>query len=189
MASERRYWWIVLVAGAVGIAATITQIVERITLAKDPDAELVCDFSSTVSCGGVLTAWQSSALGVPNASIGLAVFAFFTSAAVSGLLGSQLSRAFRYVLVGFALFMLGFTLWFLFQSTFVLNAVCVYCLAIGLAVVSINFAALRLLVADGGLDRGGAVGFARRFITSGDDRWLWLALVVGIGVAMFIVLG
>jgi uncharacterized membrane protein len=180
--------WIILLASVAGIASTITQIVERISLAENPGEELFCDISGTVACGGVLTAWQSRVFGIPNATIGLTVFALMLSAAIGALLGSQWSRRYRLLLLGLALFMLGFVLWFLFQSTFVIGAVCIFCVVIGLAVVLISASLLRIAVAADDLGQTGVAGFASRFVSSGDDVWLWLALVAGIGGSMWFAL-
>lgn len=165
------------------------QLVDRITLAENPQASLVCDVSSTLSCSSVLTAWQSSALGVPNAMIGLAVFSVFLSGGLAGALGSGLSLPYLRVLEGMALGMLGFTLWYLFQTTFVLGALCLYCTVVGTSVVLVNLAVPRLWRRAGGLGGSGpAARFARGFVDSGDDRWVWGALWVGVATVITLVL-
>lgn len=181
--------WVIALAAVAGIASTITQIVERIALAENPGKDLFCDISGTVACGGVLTAWQSRVFGIPNATIGLTVFAIFLSAAIGGLLGTEWSRRYRLLLLGLAAFMLGFVAWFLFQSTFVIGAICIFCLIIGLAVVLITASALRLAVAADDLGDSGVAGFVNRFVRSGDDRWFWAVLVVAIGASMWFALG
>ena len=44
--ADRRAWWVVLVSAAAGLAFTTVQILEKITILKDPAAGLVCDISA-----------------------------------------------------------------------------------------------------------------------------------------------
>ena len=91
--ADRRAWWVVLVAAGAGLTFTTVQIMEKITILKDPTAGLVCDISTTVSCTNVLNAWQSSVLGPPNALIGAIMFAILGSAALGGVLGGRPARS------------------------------------------------------------------------------------------------
>lgn len=180
--------WILLVAGAMGVFGTFVQTLEKIRILENPGVVLWCDRGSSLSCTSVLKAWQSSALGVPNSMVGLVVFAFFLTAGVALVLRSAPSVAFLGVVQFFALFMLGFTLWYLWQTTFVIGSLCVYCILNGSAVVVANLAAPRLLVAAGRLQGEGAAGFVRRAVEDGADTWFWLALWAGVAVTMWLVL-
>jgi uncharacterized membrane protein len=176
-------------AGAAGVLVTAMQLLDRIALAEDPQVSLVCDVSSVLSCSSVLTAWQSSALGVPNAMIGLAVFSVFLSAGLAATLGGVLSLRYLRVLEAMALGMLGFTVWYLAQTTFVLGALCLYCTVVGTSVVLVNLAVSRLWRRAGGLGGSGPVSrLARGFVDSGDDRWVWAALWAGVAVVITVVL-
>jgi uncharacterized membrane protein len=180
---------LIAVAGGAGVAATALQLLDRIALTEDPQVSLVCDISSVLSCGSVLTAWQSSALGVPNAMIGLAVFSVFLSAGLTAALGGTLSLRYLRVLEAMALGMLGFTLWYLAQTTFVLGALCLYCTVVGTSVVLVNLAVSRLWRRAGGLGgRGPVARLARGFVDSGDDRWVWAALWLGVATVITLVL-
>jgi uncharacterized membrane protein len=176
-------------AGAAGVLVTAIQLLDRIALAEDPQVSLVCDVSNVLSCSSVLTAWQSSALGVPNAMIGLAVFSVFLSAGLAATLGGELSLRYLTLLEAMALGMLGFTLWYLAQTTFVLGALCLYCTVVGTSVVLVNLAVSRLWRRAGGLGGAGPVSrLARGFLESGDDRWVWAALWAGVAVVITVVL-
>jgi uncharacterized membrane protein len=182
-----RPYALILAAGLAGAASTGTQIVERIAIADNPGEDLFCDLSATLQCGSILTAWQSSVFGdVPNAMIGLSVFVLMLSAGLSGVLGSTLSKRYLGVLAFFAVFMLGFTLWYFWQSAFVLNAICVFCIVNGLAVVLINAALLRLIQREGMLERNRLTRFVGSFADSGDDKWLWLGLVLAVAAGSWI---
>ena len=61
MASQRGAWPISgAIASLAGIAATVVQIVERISLAENPHASLSCNISKLISCTDVLLAPQAS---------------------------------------------------------------------------------------------------------------------------------
>lgn len=188
-AGQGRLGALVAVAGGAGVLVTAMQLLDRIALAENPQAPLVCDISSVLSCGSVLTAWQSSALGVPNAMVGLAVFSAFLSAGLAAALGGALSLRYLRVLEALALGMLGFTLWYLAQTTFVLGALCLYCTVVGTSVVLVNLAVSRMWRRAGGLGgRGPLTRLARGFVDSGDDRWVWAALWLGVAAVIALVL-
>jgi uncharacterized membrane protein len=128
-------WIVALLAAGAGIGFTGTQIVERITILKDPSAVLACDVNATLSCSNVLAAWQSSViLGIPNAFIGAVMFALFASAALAGILKSALSVAYLRFLLALIAFFALFATWFMLQTAFVINALCLWCVGITTAV-------------------------------------------------------
>lgn len=179
---------ILLVAGAMGVFGTFFQTLEKMRILEHPGEVLWCDRGSALSCTSVLKAWQSSALGVPNSMVGLVVFVLFLTSGLALVLRSRPSVAFLRVLQFFALFMLGFTLWYLFETTFVIGSLCVYCILNGTAVVVANLAVPRLMVAAGRFQGEGALGFVRRAIEDGADKWFWLALWAGVAVTMWVAL-
>ena len=135
--ADRRAWWVVLVAAAAGLTFTTVQIMEKITILKDPTAGLVCDISTTVSCTNVLNAWQSSVLGPPNALIGAIMFAILGSGALGGVLGGRPARNYLLVLWGLSVFFALFATWFMFQTAFVIGSLCLWCTGIVTAVLAI----------------------------------------------------
>ncbi len=142
MARARGSWPLVgALASAAGMAATVAQIVERIQLAEDPHAILSCNISKLVSCTSVLLAPQSSVFGpVPNAAVGLAMFSMFITAfavaASKSSISVGLGRGVQFLL----LFMLGFVTWFMWQTAYVIHALCLYCAVIATATVLANLA-------------------------------------------------
>lgn len=178
--SPPRGWFaVVAVAAVVGMAATVTQIVERVALAQDANANLLCDINGTFSCGNVLTSWQSSVFGpIPNAAIGLSVFALTLGVAGAGLLSSTLAKAAWGVATFFAGFMAAFTVWFLAQTAFVIGSVCLYCLVIGTMVLLINVSWWRIGERLGYLTGNRVLVGAGWLVRGGTDIVLW----VGLGV-------
>lgn len=170
------------------MAATVIQLIERVQLALEPKTALLCDINATLSCGTVLEAWQSSVFGpVPNAAIGLVVFTVMLTSALGVLLGSTLALRAWGVLAFFAAFMAAFTVWFLAQTTFSIQAVCLYCLAIGTAVTLVNAAWWRVAYAYDWLTGPSRLrGTAGRLVSGNSDLFLWGGLWVLVAAMMII---
>jgi uncharacterized membrane protein len=181
----RGWFGLIVAAAVVGMAATIIQIVERVALAQNGNANLLCDINGTFSCGNVLTSWQSSVFGpIPNAAIGLSVFALTLGAAGVGLLGSALSKPAWGVATFFAGFMAAFTVWFLAQTAFVIGAVCLYCLVIGTMVLLVNLSWWRIGNRLGYLSGNRFLDGAAWLVRGGTDVILWVGLGVVVGAMM-----
>ena len=135
--TARNLWGLVLIATFAGLGFTTVQIVEKITILKDPFTSLACDVNATLSCSNVLNAWQSSVLGPPNALIGAIMFAILASAAFAGMLGSAFSKPYVATCWGLAVFFLCFASWFMYETAFSIRALCLWCVGITTAVVLI----------------------------------------------------
>jgi uncharacterized membrane protein len=185
----RPWLWAIAVAAPIGMAATITQVVERIALAEDPQASFLCDINGTFACGNVLTAWQSSVFGpIPNSVIGLTVFTIMLTTAAGTLLGARLSRPAWGVATFLAAFMAAFVVWFLAQTTFSIQRVCLYCLVIGAMVLVINMSVWRVGYGLGFLDDGNRLlTTAGWLVRGGTDVVVWLG--IGVVVAAMMVAG
>lgn len=185
----RGWWAAVLVSGLAGVVFTGIQIVEKITISSQPSTVLSCDINSVVSCTSVLTAWQSSVLGPPNALVGAVMFALLASGGLAGVLGSRASRSYLLTLWGLAVFFLGFASWFMYQTAFRIGALCIWCTGIVTAVVVICAALTRLnhrheTLGDGSAGRG----LALMVHSKGDlivwaGWWVVLAALVWAGLS------
>ena len=181
----RAWFGAVAFAAVVGMASTIIQIVERVTLAENADANLLCDINGTFSCGNVLTAWQSSVFGpIPNSAIGLSVFALTLGVGGAGVLGTRLSKGAWGVATFFAGFMAAFTVWFLAQTAFVIGTVCLYCLVIGTMVLVINISWWRIGDRLGYLEGNAFLRAAGWMVRGGTDLFFWIGLGVIVAVMM-----
>jgi uncharacterized membrane protein len=183
--SPLRWFGVLVLAAVVGMAATIIQIVERISLAENSGAELLCDINGTFSCGNVLTSWQSSVFGpIPNSAIGLSVFALTLGLAGAGLLGSLVSKSAWAVATFLAGFMAVFTIWFLAQTAFVIGAVCLYCLVIAVMVLLLNLAWWRIGHMLGHLSGNRALDAADWVVRGNTDLLAWVGLAVIVAAMM-----
>ena len=184
-APASRGWWLMALAGGLlGMASTTTQTVERIAWAKDPLGSSICDVNASLSCTAVFGHWQSSALGIPNSLIGLAVFSLITSAALAGVTGSRLSRPFLATMLGITLFMTSFVTWYLAESAFDMKVLCLYCLGCGVFITLAGVGLTRATEGAGGLGTGPAGRLLTSMVRSGSDLIAWAGLFVIVAVML-----
>lgn len=174
-----------LAGGIVGMLAAFLQTTEKMALLKNKDAVLTCDLNSVFSCTNVLNAWQSAVFGFPNSLMCMALFTIFASIALVGVSGGVLPRRLRLGIHAISLATLGFALWFLTQSIYVINALCILCIFCFVGLLFVNWGWLRLNAADLPIgDRGRA--FLKRGIASGADTFAWTLLGLAVAFAMIL---
>src|SRR5262245_18779589 len=70
---RRSAWW-VLIAGVLGLAASLTLTDEKISMLTNPSYKPSCSINPVLSCGSVMVTPQASAIGFPNPLIGIVAF-------------------------------------------------------------------------------------------------------------------
>jgi len=171
------------VGGVTGIVAAFLQTIEKITLLKNKGAILSCDLNSVFSCSSVLNSWQSAVFGFPNSLLCIAIFTIFSSIALVGLSGGKLPRGLRLGIQALSLGTLGFALWLLAQSIFVINALCILCIFCFAGLLLVNWGWLRLNAGDLPIGERGR-NFVKRRIESGADIFAWFLLAAIVAFAM-----
>ena len=119
-----------LVSAALSLLASFVLSVDAVQLAADPQAALSCNINTVISCGTVANSWQASLFGFPNAFLGLMAEPVVITIAVASLGGVTFPRWFMFAAqivytAGFA-----FAYWLLYQSMFVIGALCPWCLLV-----------------------------------------------------------
>ena len=180
----KTYYLTSVIGSVAGLAAAFWQTLEKLALLKNPGQILSCNLDSVFSCSNVLNAPQSSVFGFPNSLIAMTFFTFFLTVGLVGLSGGRIGRTMRLWVQGLALFMLGFALWFLYQSTFNIQAICIFCLFIFGGVLAVNGAWLRLNEGDMPLSKSVTKRLSR-WMASGADIFVWLLLALVVGSAIF----
>ena len=165
------------------MTAAFLQTTEKIALLKNKDAILTCDLNSVFSCSNVLNAWQSAAFGFPNSLMCMALFTIFASMALVGLSGGVLPRKLRLGIQALSLFTLSFALWFLTESIYVINALCILCIFCFIGLLVVNWGWLRLNAADLPIGERGRAAVARG-IKNGADIFAWILLGLAVAFAM-----
>lgn len=118
------------VGGLFGLVAAVVLLVERIALLKDPDYIPTCSINPILSCGSVMTTPQAEAFGIPNPIIGVAGFAAILMVGAAILAGAVF-RSWFWVGVQIGVtFAVVFVHWLIYQSLYVIGALCPYCMIV-----------------------------------------------------------
>lgn len=181
---QKTLWWTLALASSVGLAASFLQTVERINYAKSPNITLKCDISPIFSCSNVFDAWQSSVFGFPNSLMCIVFFGLTLGVALAGLSTGQIGKKLRMIMQFFAVFFLGFGAWYLWQSTYKIGYICIFCVACYSAVIVMNWAWLKINAAD--LFKSASTARRwKKFEEQGADSFAWL--IYAITVAAIII--
>ncbi|MDN5276009.1 MAG: hypothetical protein JWN33_658 [Candidatus Saccharibacteria bacterium] len=119
-----------LIAGICALIAALVLSIEKVHLLQDPGAKLSCSFNLVLNCSTVMQTPQASVLGFPNSYIGLIAYSMVIVIAVVGLLGAKLARAFWVEVNAGYLLGVMFAYWLFFQSVFVIQVLCPWCLIV-----------------------------------------------------------
>jgi len=182
---SRLPYGLMVAGGLVGIVAAGLQNIEKMQLLQDTSKALTCDLSAVFNCSTVLSSWQSSVFGFPNSLMCLAFFTVFATVGIVGLSGGQISHSLRHFIQGLGLFVLAFAIWFLWQSIYSIQAMCLLCLFCFAALLVINWAWLRINAHDMPIGKKGRETLAIA-IKNGLDTAVWV--LAGMILALLIVL-
>ena len=119
-----------LVFAILSLIASFVLSYDAIVLAANPDAILSCSINAVLDCAKVGTSWQANIFGFPNAFLGLISEPVVMTIAVASLSGVRFPRWF--MTTANVCYLLGviFAYWLLWQSTFVIGALCPWCLLV-----------------------------------------------------------
>lgn len=124
------YAWLLLVTSVVGWLASGELVLEKLQKLIDPGHTTICDLNPWVSCGEVMSTWQSSLFGFPNMFIGIVAFAVTITVAMALLSGAQFGRWFWVGLqVGVTLGFV-FVVWLWSQALYAIGILCPLCMIV-----------------------------------------------------------
>ncbi|HSW74588.1 MAG TPA: vitamin K epoxide reductase family protein [Candidatus Saccharimonadales bacterium] len=185
MIKQRTIYGLITAGGVAGLTASFLETLEYQEILKNSHAQLVCNLNSVFSCGNVLNSWQSKIFGFPNSMLCMVFFTLMLSSGVVGLTGGILAPKFRLWLHGIATFFLGFALWFMWESTFRVRALCILCVFCFAGLLTINWGWLRtnaeiLPIGEQGRKR------LYKAIHQGADTFAWVVLALLIAFVMLL---
>ncbi len=126
--------WMMLVGGAVGLAAAIILTIDKVKFltaeAAGESTALNCDLNAFVSCGGVINTDQASAFGFPNPIIGIVGFTVVLTLGVLLASGVRLPGWVWGGLQVGVLFGIGFVTWLQYQSIYEIQKLCPWCMVV-----------------------------------------------------------
>jgi uncharacterized membrane protein len=128
-ASSLSAWW-VLIAGAVGLLASMTLTVEKIDILLNPSYVPSCNLNPIISCGSVMVTPQASVLGFPNTLLGIVAFTVVLVVGVLAVAKVSLPQWFWIGLTAGIFVGAVFVHWLIFQSLYRIGALCPYCMVV-----------------------------------------------------------
>lgn len=126
----RQSAWIFVVAGIIGIAASIELIIQKIAVLSNPDFVPNCDINPVLSCGSVISTEQASLFGFPNPVLGVIGFTIVIMFGALLFAGVELPRTMWLGLNFGALLGMVFVIWLVSQSLYVIGALCPWCMVV-----------------------------------------------------------
>ncbi|HMR50048.1 MAG TPA: vitamin K epoxide reductase family protein [Arachnia sp.] len=165
-----------LVFAILSLIASFVLSYEAIQIAADPNYVANCTINEIIDCVKVGSTWQANVFGFPNAFLGLIAEPVVMTIAVASLCFTRFPKWFMFT--ANAIYLLGviFAYWLLFQSTFVIGALCPWCLLVTVSTTFVFFSMTYWNILEGNLYVSDAtLAKLRRFATGG---WLTISLIV-----------
>jgi uncharacterized membrane protein len=132
---------VMLLGGIAALIAAFTLTLDKFQVLEDPSAVLSCSINVVLNCSTVMDTPQAALFGFPNMIIGLMAFSVIITIAVLGLAGTKFPRWFLIAAtIGLLLDVL-FSYWLFFQSVYVIQVLCPWCLLVTVSQTAI-FASL-----------------------------------------------
>ena len=129
--TERTVFWIILVSALAALSAAFVLSLEKIHLLQNPDAILSCSINVVLNCSTVMQSWQSHVFfDIPNMYIGLMAFPVIVTVAVAGLWGAKFPKTFLVTANVGVLLGTIFSYWLFFNSLYVIQVLCPWCLIV-----------------------------------------------------------
>lgn len=131
--SDRWIFGTMLVFGLAALTAAFVLSIDKIQVLENPNTILSCSINLALDCSRVMQTWQSHAFGFPNMFIGLMAFPIVITIAILSLSNVRLPRWF--LIAGNIGYLLGtiFSYWLFFQSVYVIQILCPWCLLVTLS--------------------------------------------------------
>lgn len=128
-AKELRINYILIVIfAALALLAAFELSVDKIRTLENPGVQLNCNINSVLNCASVMKSPQAELLGFPNSFIGMMGFAVLLFFGLSGLMGVRYNKAVLRLLLAGGLAALIFAFWLFFESLYVIQILCPWCL-------------------------------------------------------------
>jgi uncharacterized membrane protein len=121
---------LLIVGGVLGFIAAFQLTLDKFSVLEHPTQKLGCDHSLIVQCSLNLGSAQGSAFGFPNPIIGLAGFFTVMVVGVTILAGARFARWYWIVFNLGLTFAIGFVIWLITQSIFVIGDLCPWCMLV-----------------------------------------------------------
>jgi uncharacterized membrane protein len=122
--------WVLTIGGLIGLAAALVLTIEKLALLENTDYVPSCSIDPILSCGSIMRTPQAEAFGFPNPLVGIVGFTVVTTTGAALLGGARLPRWFWLGLQAGALLGVLFVHWLIYESLYVIGALCPYCMIV-----------------------------------------------------------
>ena len=164
-----------LLFAVISLVASFVLSYDAIKLAENPDQSLACDVAVWLSCSKVGLSWQAQVFGFPNAFLGMISEPVVMTIAVASLCKVRFPKWFMFT--ANVVYLLGviFAYWLLYQSTFVIGALCPWCILVTISTTFVFWSMTRWNILEANLFLPPAAqAKARAFV---DGGWMTIALM------------
>ncbi|MBC7764455.1 vitamin K epoxide reductase family protein [Microbacteriaceae bacterium] len=188
---DNRWIFTSMLVGAIGsLIAAFVLSVEAFELAKNPDAVLSCSVNLVINCATVAKTWQANLLGFPNSFFGLVAEPVVITVAIAGLAGVKFPRLFMFIAQVFYTLGVLFAFWLFYESFFVIQALCPWCLLVTATTLFVWFAISRYNIREGNLYLSENLSkTAQAWIKSDYDKLVLFGLVAVMVAAIIVKYG
>lgn len=129
--SGRAFALMLVITGAAGLLAAWVITLDKYKLleAKAEGTTFTpgCSLNPVVSCGNIMESDQASVFGFPNPMLGLVTYGMVIAIGVALLGGARFPRWYWLGLNAGTLFGVGFCMWLMYQSLYVIGSLCLWC--------------------------------------------------------------
>ncbi|MEY3325633.1 MAG: hypothetical protein RL694_520 [Actinomycetota bacterium] len=126
---SRRFSGAFMLFGAVsGFIASFLLTIDKIKILKDAQFNPSCNINEVLNCKSVMLSKQAEVFGFPNSLIGIGAFAIFIAVAIAILGNVKFPSWFISIALGGTILGVIFSHWLAYQTTFVIGALCPYCM-------------------------------------------------------------
>ncbi|WP_329562977.1 vitamin K epoxide reductase family protein [Kitasatospora sp. NBC_01266] len=181
----RAFAWLLLIAGAIGLAASAVLTIDKIHLLQNPHTVLNCNINPIIACGSVMTSHQASVFGFPNSLIGLVGFGVVLAIATGVLAGARYRRWYWLGLQFGTVFALVLIHWLMSQSLYSIGALCPYCMGVWAVTIALFWYTTLANLRTGVIP----VGERMKPVVRELNRYHWVVPVLWYAVIALMILG
>ena len=143
MSIQKSYPYILIIGSIIGLLASFVLTVDTIKFIENPNVDVLCNINPFISCTSVASEWQSYIFGFPNSLLGIVAFSMLfamgimlyfggpDSSILDKISGQNKARKPLWCLVNLGTaFAMIFVMWFVYESVYVINSLCLYCMMV-----------------------------------------------------------
>ncbi|MDT0188904.1 vitamin K epoxide reductase family protein [Rothia terrae] len=169
--TDRRLGPLMFITGSIALAASSMLIYEKLQILMDANHQSVCDLNALLNCGTVMRHWQASVFGFPNPYIGLIGFTIIVTIGAALMAGARFKNWFWWGAQIGVTFAFCFILWLWSQTTFVINALCLFCMIVWIMTIPLFVKVTARNIVAGVIP---APAVLRRSVSS----WSWFTVIM-----------